>query len=176
MESYQRDFSHTFLVVGYPVPTVLCEEENLDIKIHVKSERSRRLYALCVSLVAITLLCLAVVITPSPDGVGTHQQLGLPTCGWILAGDLPCPTCGMTTAWSHAVRGQIHLAFIAQPLGLILAVAALALAIGGLITAITGYSFQSLLYKYSPTKIIIVVASMSILSWLFKILVHKGLI
>ena len=90
--------------------------------------------------------------------------------------DLPCPTCGMTTAWSHAVRGQIHLAFIAQPLGLILAVAALSLAIGGLITAITGYSFQSLLYKYSPTKIIIVVASMSILSWLFKILVHKGLI
>jgi hypothetical protein len=36
----------------------------------------------------------------------------------------PCPTCGMTTAFAHAVRGQLWRAFCAQPAGLLLALAA----------------------------------------------------
>ena len=43
---------------------------------------------------------------PSPPGYGTHQQLGLPPCTfWVLFGR-PCPTCGMTTAWAHLMRGE----------------------------------------------------------------------
>jgi hypothetical protein len=52
------------------------------------------------------LLAIAAMLEPSPLGHGTHQQLGLPPCTfWVLFGR-PCPTCGMTTAWAHLVRGE----------------------------------------------------------------------
>ncbi|MFO7973837.1 MAG: DUF2752 domain-containing protein [Candidatus Hydrogenedentota bacterium] len=46
-------------------------------------------------------------LEPSPDGQGTHAQLGLPPClicsvtGWER-----CPSCGMTTALAHLTRGE----------------------------------------------------------------------
>ncbi len=153
-----------------------CEETNLDIEIPMKSERSRRLHALVVGLIAVILLVISLILSPSKEGIGTHQQLGLPTCGWILAADLPCPTCGMTTAWSHAVRGEFSSAFIAQPLGMLLAFTAAAVAIGGFITASSGYSFRWILYRYSPTKVIIFLVTLAILSWVFKILLHRGIL
>jgi hypothetical protein len=82
----------------------------------------------------------------------------------------------MTTAWSHTVRGQLSSAFMAQPLGMLLAITAGLVAIGGFVTALTGYSFQWLLYRYSPTKVIIVLTSLALLSWVFKILLHKGVV
>jgi len=122
-----------------------------------KSERSRRLHALGVALSAVLLLSIAFVLSPSEEGIGTHQQLGLPTCGWILASDIPCPTCGMTTSWTHTVRGNF-------------------VALGGFITATTGFSFQPLLYRFPPSKIFIVVIILSLLAWGFKILLHKGML
>jgi hypothetical protein len=155
---------------------VSIEDSNSDICMPVKSERSRRLHAFGIGLVAAVLLGLAAMLSPSTDGVGTHQQLGLPTCGWILAADFPCPTCGMTTAWSHTVRGQLSSAFMAQPLGMLLAFAAGLVAIGGFATALTGYSFRWLLYRFPPTKVLIVLASLAFLSWVFKILLHRGVL
>lgn len=53
------------------------------------------------------LLILARGLQPNPDGLGTHEQLGLPPCGFKMFFGKPCPSCGMTTSWAHAVRGQI---------------------------------------------------------------------
>jgi hypothetical protein len=56
--------------------------------------------------VLLGLLTVALKLDPSPRHHGTHEQLGLPPCTfWELFGR-PCPTCGMTTAWAHLVRGQ----------------------------------------------------------------------
>lgn len=52
------------------------------------------------------LLMLAAWLTPSPSGIGTHQQLGLPPCTILFWFDIPCPSCGGTTAFAHFVRGQ----------------------------------------------------------------------
>lgn len=49
---------------------------------------------------------LAVFLTPSPRGLGTHEQLGLAPCSFKSLTRLPCPSCGMTTSFSHFVRGQ----------------------------------------------------------------------
>ena len=49
---------------------------------------------------------LSVFMTPSPQGFGTHRQLGLPPCSFRDLTGLPCPSCGMTTSFSHFVRGQ----------------------------------------------------------------------
>jgi len=165
-----------YVACGYPVTVVECEEAQIEIGIPVKTERARRMYALGVSLSAITLLVIAFFLTPSSQGVGTHQQLGLPTCGWILAANLPCPTCGMTTAWSYTVRGELPSAFMSQPLGTLLAIAAFVVAIGGMVTACTGRSFNALFYRFPPSKIFIVVSVLALLSWGFKILLHRGLL
>ena len=55
------------------------------------SERSRRFTAFFVGVGATLILGVAAWLSPSTDGIGTHQQLGLPQCGWIVAADLPCP-------------------------------------------------------------------------------------
>ncbi|MBZ0170794.1 MAG: DUF2752 domain-containing protein, partial [Phycisphaerales bacterium] len=83
---------------------------------------NHRLGGLAISAVCLGLILVAVLLRPSGDGHGTHTQLGLPACGWVIAFDRPCPTCGMTTAYSHAVRGEFASAFTVQPMGTLLAV------------------------------------------------------
>jgi len=65
---------------------------------------------------------LAVSLTPHPAGFGTHQQLGLPPCSFQTMFDIPCPSCGMTTSFSHFVRGQWPSAAGANFGGLLLAI------------------------------------------------------
>jgi len=49
---------------------------------------------------------IAFLLNPDPRGYGTHQQLGLPPCTFQLLFGRHCPGCGMTTSFSHFVRGQ----------------------------------------------------------------------
>ena len=160
---------------GYPVSVVPHQDEQ-GLNIPRKSERKRRIHALVVSLVAMILLSVAVFLTPSVDGIGTHAQLGLPQCGWIAVANLPCPTCGMTTAWSHTVRGEFSSAFMTQPMGMLLALMTVFIAIGSMITVCTGYSFQPLLYRFPPSKIFILVIVLTLTAWGFKILLHRGVL
>ena len=59
-----------------------------------------------VGLVGLILLLIAIWLQPSPKGFGTHQQLGLPPCTIQFWFDIPCPSCGGTTAFAHFVRGH----------------------------------------------------------------------
>ncbi len=75
-----------------------------------------------VAEMALLLLCggillIAAFLTPSPTGFGTHTQLGMPPCGFLLVYHKPCPSCGLTTAFSNMVRGQVVSAFRAHPAG-----------------------------------------------------------
>src|SRR5690242_10680262 len=47
------------------------------------------------------MLATAWRLTPSPRGLGTHQQLGLAPCTVEQWFGMRCPSCGMTTAWAH---------------------------------------------------------------------------
>lgn len=155
---------------------VIEQEGNAEGCIPEKSERLRRIHALGVAFTACLLLSIAFILKPAEGGIGTHRQLGLPQCGWIFAADIPCPTCGMTTAWSHTVRGDLKTAFMTQPLGMLLALVTLLIAICGFITASSGYSFQPLLYRFPPSKIFILVIALALLAWGFKILLHRGVL
>lgn len=57
--------------------------------------------------VLLTLLGIAAWLTPSPLGLGTHQQLGLPPCTMRFVFHIRCPSCGMTTSWSHLMHGNL---------------------------------------------------------------------
>lgn len=64
------------------------------------------------------VLLLARTLTPSATGVGTHIQLGLPPCGFLALFQLPCPACGLTTAFAHLAHGAVAASLAAHPLGL----------------------------------------------------------
>ena len=129
-----------------------------------------------VAIGAATLLGLAAYLEPSPSGLGTHTQLAMPTCGWIVTMDLPCPTCGMTTAFAHAANGNLLASLGAQPLGAALAlVTAMVLLVAGYVAAtgsVIGSAFAGL-WSGRAAWILAVVATAA---WAYKVLVYKGLL
>jgi hypothetical protein len=76
--------------------------------------------------VLVGLLITAACLTPSRYGMGTHKQLGLPDCTIVQLFGTRCPSCGMTTSWSHMMRGRVISSFQANAGGALLALASLA--------------------------------------------------
>ncbi len=90
------------------------------------SPRGRLLLA-AIGLAMCGALATARTLTPDERCYGTHEQLGWAKCWFRAWTGRPCPTCGMTTAWAHAVRFQMREAIAANAAGAIacgLAVAA----------------------------------------------------
>ncbi|MCU0877039.1 MAG: DUF2752 domain-containing protein [Pirellulaceae bacterium] len=87
----------------------------------------QRLVVLLTGVMLVGLLATAACLTPSSKGLGTHQQLGLPPCTIRVWYDLRCPSCGMTTSWSHMMRGQVLAAARANTGGAVLAAVCLLL-------------------------------------------------
>ena len=77
---------------------------------------SRALW-LALALAAIALLALARWLDPS-HGFGTHEAFGLAPCGFRSSTGLPCPACGLTTAFAELARGDLLSSLRAHPLGL----------------------------------------------------------
>jgi hypothetical protein len=95
-------------------------------------------------LVALGLVAVFVIarsLRPDPSGMGTHRQLGLPPCMFYFATGMPCPTCGMTTSFSHLMHGDFAAAVRAHPLGAVLAVLGLIAVPWCLASAIFGRRF-----------------------------------
>lgn len=100
-----------------------------------------RLGVAALALACAAPLVFASTLTPATAGIGTHTQMGLPECGFVLATGLPCATCGCTTAFAHAADGSLLMSLITQPFG---AVLALSLAMMALIAAWSAVSGMSL--------------------------------
>lgn len=81
-----------------------------------------------------SLLVTAFLLQPSSQGYGTHQQLGLPPCTFVALYGRRCPACGMTTSWSHLVRGQLPSALAANVGGTLL---------GGIVLLVAPWSLAS---------------------------------
>lgn len=90
---------------------------------------------------ALALLLTAALLRPDPAGHGTHRQLGLPPCTLLLYTGFPCPSCGMTTSWSHLMHGDLSAAVRANFGGTLLAVCAGLFGVWTLPQAIVGRRF-----------------------------------
>ena len=139
------------------------------------AERSQvRVKAVVTLLITAGVLAIALWLTPDPQGYGTHTQLGQSRCGWPTQFGIPCPTCGMTTAFSHVVRGQMFRAIQVQPLGAILALGTCL----GLFHAVhalwTGRSLRVNWYRTRPRWVVIVGVLTFVGAWGYKILVMRG--
>ena len=109
-------------------------QPNLDARLSPRE----RCTSLVIGLVAAAPVVVAAFLRADPSGLGTHVQLGMPTCTWPTAMGITCPSCGMTTAFAHAAAGDLLASLRTQPMGFLLAVIATAAAILGLLGAVTG--------------------------------------
>jgi len=73
------------------------------------------------SLLLMAGFVLARSLDPDPRGFGTHQRLGLPPCTFRAVFGISCPGCGMTTSFSHYVRGSMAESVRTNPAGFALA-------------------------------------------------------
>lgn len=96
------------------------------------------------ALICAAPLIVAATLTPSVAGMGTHTQLRLPECGFVLATGFPCATCGCTTAFAHAADGSFLTSLITQPFGAILAVGLAMMALIAGWSAVSGMSLSPL--------------------------------
>lgn len=131
-----------------------------------------RLIAGSVALAAAALLVTAGVLTPDRSGMGTHQQLGLAPCGFPVMTGLPCPTCGMTTAFSHFAHGHVLQAANAQVFGLLLAVAVAGTLVGSLAAVITGRRPALNWYRVNPVRVIWGGGLLFIAAWALKMVLY----
>ena len=79
-----------------------------------------RLFLVSLSIGLTILMGIAWWLQPDARGYGTHHQLGLPDCSFIVLWGIPCPMCGMTTSWSNLMHGDWANAFRANPGGALL--------------------------------------------------------
>lgn len=130
--------------------------------------------AAVVTVSSASVLGLAAWLEPSAEGLGTHTAIGLPRCGWIAAADMPCPTCGMTTAFAHAADGNLIQAFITQPAGAIFAVVVAMIFLASLHTLATGQSVWPLIRPTMRPASWGVLGAVVLAGWVWKILTHRG--
>jgi hypothetical protein len=128
-----------------------------------------RLVAAGIAAAAAAPLLVAAWLEPSGSGVGTHEQLGLPACGWIAGLGMPCPSCGMTTAFAFASRGALLDAFATQPAGAVLALAAAIVALIAAWTAVTGSRSWELLWAAMGRRFWWGFVAVAALAWVYKI-------
>ncbi len=127
-----------------------------------------RLVSLAIGSVCLVILAVAVYVKPDAKGYGSHTQLHLPACGFRERTGYPCPTCGMTTAFSLVVRGRILRAFEVQPAGTLLAIACVLIAGVAFYGGIWGRRVDPdkyFLFYITPEMLFVVVMLIILLSW-----------
>lgn len=116
-----------------------------------------------------TALGVALALQPAAKGYGTHQQLGLPRCMFVVLFDARCPSCGMTTSWAYLVRGRLMHAAATNLGGMLLGITALVTAPWALASAVRGRWLAG-----RPSVSLIITAAVTILTatvlqWLGRI-------
>jgi hypothetical protein len=117
------------------------------------------------------VLGIAAYLEPNPRGYGTHERLGVGPCGMLVMTGLPCPTCGMTTAFAHTVRLQWWRAFYAQPAGFVLALGTIGMAGVAVWTLFRGRWPRPNLGFLTPYRLFIGLLVLLMGGWVFKIVV-----
>ncbi len=135
--------------------------------------RNDQITYLSLTGLAVFTLSLARWLKPSPNGFGTHQQLGLPPCLFFKLTGIPCPSCGLTTSFAHSARLHFYQAFIAQPFGVIafsLTVICIPLFVFLIRRRI---AWSTVIHARGVDWLIYALIAIYLLSWLYKIAAVK---
>jgi len=136
----------------------------------LRASRMERIVLAALALAAWAIVLVAMVLVPSPSGLGTHEQLGLQPCAFHRITGRPCPGCGMTTAFAAMAHGRVLDALKAQPFGAVVFVLVL---VAGLVlgaAAVSGRSVKPMLYSQKAPLVIYGLVILWLLGWGFKTL------
>lgn len=136
-----------------------------------QSQTRNRVIAAGALLGCVAILATAAQLTPPTSGFGAHTQLGLSPCSFPMLFGVPCPTCGMTTSFTHFVRGDVFASFHAQPAGLGLAIAILLAGIGSMAILLTGRMIELNWYRIPPGRVALGFVVVLLLGWGYKMAV-----
>jgi hypothetical protein len=134
------------------------------------SRRDGAVYAATL-LAAGAVLALARLLTPSPRGVGTHEQLGLPPCTFLRLTGIPCPSCGLTTSFAHAARLHFYEAFVTQPFGLLACAVTLLLIPAAALLLYRRVPLARAFPRRATSRWLGVVLALYLAAWVYKIAV-----
>lgn len=133
-----------------------------------------RLPALLLFAPALTLLLVAASLKPDLDGVGTHSQLGLPPCGFLLEHGIPCTTCGMTTSFALMADGRLIDAFITQPAGAALAMLTAMLVLLSGWSLVTAAPLKPVFEGVWRPRTVVWLGALVLGAWGYKIFTYHG--
>ena len=136
--------------------------------------RRRIISAAIVAAATGSVLVIAWSLSPSVRGFGTHQALGLPACSWPERFSIPCPSCGMTTAFAYAAKGQFLASFSTQPMGCVLALATGMAFVGSLLTLATGRTVWPVYARIWNARAAWLLGIGALLSWGYKAALMRG--
>ncbi|TWT31609.1 DUF2752 domain-containing protein [Blastopirellula retiformator] len=129
---------------------------------------SRSLLGL-VGLTVAGLLVTAATLTPNKQGLGTHQQLGLPPCSSRVWFGVRCPACGMTTSWAYLTKGNVVGSIRSNAAGFLLGLTALVSAPWLLITAARGRPPLGYPNEIAALVVVCSIAAVMAIEWLFRV-------
>jgi hypothetical protein len=122
----------------------------------------------------LAVLIVAATLAPDPGGAGTHTQLGLAPCGWVVKYGRPCFTCGMTTAFAHAAHASPIRSFLTQPAGFLLALGAAAAFWGGAFIAVTGSRLGHMFGRLLTPRGVVAGVLIFLAAWVYKLLTFRA--
>ncbi len=117
-----------------------------------------------------------IFLVPSSRGIGTHESMGLPPCGFLTLTGIPCPSCGLTTSFAHFLHGHFQAAFVVQPFGFIFYVTLMMLAGVSLYAVAREVPFSRIISSARFEKGQFVLLIIFVFSWFYKIWSMKGTI
>ena len=140
----------------------------------LRAGAGERVVAGVIALGCLGLLGVAAWLEPAPQGHGTHTQMGLPPCSWVVWFDKPCVTCGMTTAFSHAGEGQWISAFLTQPAGAVMSLMTATVLWFAAHAALTGSRIGTMTVWLARPRTIALLVGGLLAAWVYKILSWNG--
>lgn len=135
--------------------------------------RDRRGWALLSLIFCLSILFTAGSLKPHTKGMGTHQLLGLRACEFEVSYNMPCPTCGMTTSFAHAARGNLLRSFLVQPAGMVLALLTAMGAIVSVYVLYTGSAIVTLVWSMlSTAQLFKGLLILFAVGWAYTLVIH----
>ena len=131
-------------------------------------ELRRAFWGACWSCAACVLV-LSRWLRPDPSGMGTHRQLGLPACALLTLTGLPCPACGLTTAFAHMARWHLSAALRANPLGVPLFALTVAVFMVSIPACACAWSITDTLKALRVAPLGVIICALGMLVWIVRV-------
>lgn len=138
--------------------------------------RQDKVLYLAASGAAVVLLLVGRLLQPAPGGVGTHEQLGLPPCGFLYFTGIPCPGCGLTTSVTFAAHLHFYESVATQPFGFVVFLLAVLSVPVSMYLIYRQIPYRELLNFRGKTLLMYLMLALFLFSWFYKIAVMKGLL